>query len=418
MRPDEKLLRLAALRPPSSSPSVSGTSHGYIAELPADAERLARLLGAEVESTPSGSCLVYRAWFPDPAPQPPAHSALRLLHPEAPEAATDISQWLFLDTETTGLAGGSGTYAFLVGIAWWEAGGFQVEQFFMRDFGEEQPVLDLLSRRLASRPVLFTFNGKSFDWPLLETRFRMTRVLDTPSLHAHFDLLHPSRNLWRLRLGSVRLCELERHILGRHRGPDISSALIPETYFSFIRGGPADPLVPIFEHNRMDLQGLAALSSRVISLLASPDGADEHPLDLYALSRLLERRGLRDSARRLYERAVAEGLPAEVERAARFQIARLAKRDGDLPLACSLWEDLSGETSEGLDAWEQLAMYYEHKAHQPEQALELTRAAIQGLGNAFQAGSVLPGKYRSMNVRLTRRLWRLESRVRELQPAM
>jgi uncharacterized protein YprB with RNaseH-like and TPR domain len=418
MRTDEKLLRLAALRPPSLSPATPRISGGYIAELPAEAERLARLLGAEIESTPSGSCLVYRAWYPDPTPQPPAPAALNLLHPGAPEDAADISQWLFLDTETTGLAGGSGTYAFLVGIAWWEAGGFQVEQFFMRDFGEEQPVLDLLSRRLASRPILFTFNGKSFDWPLLDTRFRMTRVIGTPSLHAHFDLLHPARNLWRLRLGSVRLSELERHILGRHRGPDISSALIPEIYFSFIRGGPADPLVPIFEHNRMDLQGLAALSSRVISLLASPDGADEHPLDLYALSRLLERRGFRDSARRLYERAVAEGLPAEIERAARFQIARMAKRDGDLPLACSLWEDLSGETSEGLDASEQLAMYYEHKGRQPQQALGLTRLAIQGLRNAFQAGSVPHGKYRRMTARLERRLWRLESRVREVQPTM
>ena len=140
----------------------------------------------------------------------------------------DAQQWLFLDTETTGLAGGTGTYPFLVGLAWWEGGGLEVEQLFMREYSEERSLLAALAERLAERPVLVTFNGKSFDWPLLETRYRMTRTIPPPTLRAHLDFLHPARNLWRLRLGSVRLSQLERHVLGWDRGADVASELNPE----------------------------------------------------------------------------------------------------------------------------------------------------------------------------------------------
>ena len=105
-----------------------------------------------------------------------------------------LEQWLFLDTETTGLAGGTGTYPFLVGLAWWEGGGLEVEQLFMREYSEERSLLAALAERLAERPVLVTFNGKSFDWPLLETRYRMTRTIAPPEPLAHLDFLHPARN--------------------------------------------------------------------------------------------------------------------------------------------------------------------------------------------------------------------------------
>src|ERR1700758_1826267 len=126
------------------------------------------------------------------------------------------------------------------------------------------------SKLLSEHPVLVTFNGKSFDWPLLETRYRMSRKISLPSPRAHLDFLHPARNLWRLRLGSVRLPELERHVLGWDRGIDVISELIPAIYFDFLRGGPPDPLVPIFPHNQMDLRGLAGLAERVLSVLADP----------------------------------------------------------------------------------------------------------------------------------------------------
>ena len=194
-------------------------------------------------------------------------AALRLLAPDAPAEVADAERWLFLDTETTGLAGGTGTYPFLVGLAWWEGGGLEVEQLFMREYSEEPSLLAALAERLAERPVLVTFNGKSFDWPLLETRYRMARTIPPPVPRAHLDFLHPARSLWRLRLGSVRLSQLERHVLGWDRGADLASELIPRIYLDFVRGGRAEALVPVFHHNQMDLRGLAGLAGRILSLL-------------------------------------------------------------------------------------------------------------------------------------------------------
>ena len=185
----------------------------------------------------------------------------------------------FSTRKRPGLAGGTGTYPFLVGIAWWDAGGLQVEQFFMRDLDEEHSLLLELSERMTKRPVLVTFNGKSFDWPLLETRYRMTRAIPSFTPKVHLDLLHPARQLWRLRLGSVRLKDLERHVLGGDgralewsRHDDIDSSLIPQMYFDYLRGGPAEPLAGIFRHNQMDLRGLAALAGKIFTLLDSGNG--------------------------------------------------------------------------------------------------------------------------------------------------
>src|SRR5260370_14460102 len=107
----------------------------------------------------------------------------------------------------------------------------------MREYSEERSVLAALAERVAERPVLVTFNGKSFDWPLLETRYRMTRSITPPALRAHLDFLHPARNLWRLRLGSVRLSQLERHVLGSDPVADLGSELIPRIYLDFGRHG-------------------------------------------------------------------------------------------------------------------------------------------------------------------------------------
>src|SRR5438445_12061729 len=215
----ERLSRLAALRPAKRRPAAEED----FAARPADeSDALARRLGAGVGKNRFGEHLVVQQWFSSPEPCGLNPEALRLLLPVKPrtprvppslnERLSDPSQWLFLDTETTGLAGGTGTYAFLIGLAWWESGALQVEQFFMRDFGDEHAILHEVASRLAERHVLVTFNGKSFDWPLLENRFTMKRSIAVPSLAAHLDLLHPARALWRLRLGSVRLVELERHV--------------------------------------------------------------------------------------------------------------------------------------------------------------------------------------------------------------
>jgi uncharacterized protein len=438
----DRFARLKALRRPAGSASAEpggfaaaaqvrrlvslaeeDAIHGMRPDIPVGAERLAHMLGATPRANKYGEHLALRRWFSEsigcePPSAPVNATALRLLEPNAPESLNDPEQWLFLDTETTGLAGGTGTYPFLIGIAWWDAGGLEVEQFFMREHSEELSVLVALAERMAERRVLITFNGKSFDWPLLETRFNMTRKIRVPSPRAHLDFLHPARNLWRLRLGSARLPELEKHVLGWNRGADIMSEFIPQIYFDYLRGGSPDPLVPIFHHNQMDLRGLAGLASRVLAVLGDPELHGQDALELFGVSRICERRGESARARVLYERSIAAELPAETERAAHRSLARLAKREGDHALASQLWEKMLGDTREGFEAYEQLAIHYERQAREPHRAAELARNALAALRRANRLGTIAAPAYRQKKERFEKRLARLEhkGRTRLLEP--
>jgi uncharacterized protein len=383
-------------------------SHSRTRSIHLDPGLLSRILGATPKTNQYGDYLSVRCWCAQPPRYSPELGALRLLVPDAADEISDPEQWLFLDAETTGLAGGSGTYAFLVGIAWWEDGGLEIEQFFLREYSEERSMLLALRERIAERPVLVTFNGKSFDWPLLETRYRMSQKVLAPSPRAHLDFLHPARSLWRLRLGSVRLSELETHVLGWDRGADLLSGQIPQIYFDYLRGGPPERLVPVLNHNQMDLRGLAALSNRILSLLSDAENLGQDGFELFGVSRICDKRGERTRARKLYEKSIAAFLPTETDRAARRSLARLAKRDGDFELACDLWNGALGNSRQGYEAYEQLAIYYEHKARDPEQALQVVRKAVDELRRAIQIGDIAPGAYREIKARFDRRVVRLE----------
>jgi uncharacterized protein len=442
---DDKFARIAALRPArrKEAPALG------VSEAAAGGDRLAELLGARINRNHYGEHLSLQQWYAIPEMcSPDAHSLSLLLPPSADaadsvKAAIDPEQWLFLDTETTGLAGGTGTYAFMVGIAWWDAGGLQVEQFFLRDLDEEYSLLLELAERMKKRPVLVTFNGKSFDWPLLETRYRMTRSVPAFSPKLHLDLLHPARQLWRLRLGSVRLKDLERHVLGGDgrsldwsRNDDIDSSLIPQMYFDYLRGGPAEPLVGIFRHNQMDLRGLAALAGKILTLLDSENeiasaahAETRDPIEVLGLSRMMRNRGHSTRARELYETALHLGLPRPVERLAQRELAQLAKRGLDYTRAISLWdalrqapspskrnespllaEDAQRALETAIEAAEQLAIYYEHRVKQPRRALDLIRPAIDELQEAQRAGRFTKECGGKIEERLARRLMRLERR--------
>jgi uncharacterized protein YprB with RNaseH-like and TPR domain len=430
--PNDRFGRLAALRPARKRAPIEPQLDR---ETPTDAGELARLLGATVGRNRYGEHLSVRRWHSSPEECPLDPAALRFLMPlgAEPSAATsktlnDPSQWLFLDTETTGLAGGTGTYAFLVGLAWWDAGGLQVEQLFMRDHGEEHSLLLELSRRMAERRVLVTFNGKSFDWPLLETRFLMTRAIAPENPAVHLDLLHPARQLWRPRLGSVRLTELERRVLAPDgiawtRGDDIDSALIPQIYFDYLRGGAAEPLAGVFRHNEMDLRGLAALAGKVLGILARPESlADtgDAALDLYGASRLFHRRGDAVRSRSLCERALTAGLPHAIERTARRDLALAARRERDFSRAAALWEEIlrgpaSGEGRQVravCEAYEQLAIHYEHRTREPRRAAAFARDAMAAVRKASQFGTIPSAERRKLLARWEHRLARLERKLR------
>jgi uncharacterized protein len=410
---------LKALQLPSTSPKVVNDFEDVedrvqpacsdpVAGVPIGAERLATLLGATAKRNSHGEHLSLHCWYGGHAPCAPDRSALQLLLPDRPEDALDPERWLFLDTETTGLCGGTGTYPFLVGLAWWEGGGLEVEQLFMRDFSDEISLLAALAERIGERPVLVTFNGKSFDWPLLETRYRMTRVLRAPTPRVHLDFLHPARSIWKLRLGSVRQSQLERHVLGWDRGEDLDSGQIPRLYLDFLRDGEADPLVPVFLHNQMDLRGLAGLARRILSLLGDETVSMQDGLELFGLSRMCERRGQAKRARELYEQSIDSALPEQTDRAARAALARLAKRGGDHARACEIWQGMLGNSREGYDAYEQLAIYYEHQARDLQQALAITRDALTQVRRAHRLGLLESILFCAAKSRFEHRLARLE----------
>ena len=234
--------------------------------------------------------------------------------------------------------------------------------------------------------MLVTFNGKSFDWPLLENRFTMTRSIAVPKLAAHLDLLHPARALWKLRLGSVRLVELERHVLdaprlGWHRENDVSSALIPQFYFDYLRGGPAEPLAAVVRHNQMDLRGLAALFGKINALLSeqAETAMEIESLDLFGLSRFLQRRGENDRAHSACAQALEIGLPAEFRPKARRELAQMAKRRGEHARAAEIWLEIVADGHNEIHACEQLAIYYERHCKDFYRATEFAQLALAKL---------------------------------------
>jgi len=425
----DKFSRIAALRPARSAPARVATLRA-----PDEEDALGHLLGAGVAKNRFGEHLAIRNWYSTPEFSEPSPVSLELLsrtHDESLSRRTraaleDPEKWLFLDTETTGLAGGTGTYAFLVGLAWWDAGGLQVEQFFMRDFAEEHSLLHELAARVAERPVLVTFNGKTFDWPLLESRFTMTRSIAAPKLAAHLDLLHPARALWKLRLGSVRLVELERHVLdaprlGWHREDDVASAMIPQFYFDYLRGGPTSPLAGVVRHNQMDLRGLAALFGKINAMLSESDGAanEVESLDLFGLSRFLQRRGDAGRAQSACAQALEIGLPAEFQPKARYELAWMAKRKGEHRQAAEIWLEIVSDPQNGIRACEQLAIHYERHAKDLKRATEFAQLALAKLKR--QSNSSRDPYFAARSTRLEQkflqRLTRLQKRAKTSEDA-
>jgi uncharacterized protein len=431
----DKFSRLAALKP---TRSVARQAERQELRAPGEEDTLGQLLGAGVARNHFGDHLAIRNWFSTPEYVAPSAVSLELLSRTRDEslsrkaraALEDSSKWLFLDTETTGLSGGTGTYAFLIGLAWWDAGGLQVEQFLMRDFTEEYSLLQELAERLKERPVLVTFNGKSFDWPLLENRFAMTRSIAAPKLAAHLDLLHPARALWKLRLGSVRLAELERCVLdaqrlGWHREDDIESSIIPQHYFDYLRGGPAQPLMGIVRHNQMDLRGLAALFCKINAMLSESAGTleEQESLDLFGLSRFLQRRGDTGRAHTACAQALAIGLPADIRPKAQRELAQMAKRRGEHERAAEIWEGMVANSQDEIHACEQLTIYYERRAKDLRRAVEYAKLALARIRRE-RVGSLrgstdpyLAARFARQEKAFNARLARLERKAPPSSPA-
>ncbi len=295
-----------------------------------------------------------------------------------------LSKFAFLDTETSGLSGGTGTYAFLVGVARFVDDRFVLQQFFMRDPAEEPALLEGLGTFLAPCESLVTFNGKAFDAPLLSTRYRLHQIPIPFKDYSHLDLLPLARRLWRDRLESRALKYLEEHVLGLTRSSEeVPGYEIPFLYFDYLRTGDARPLEGVFYHNAMDVVAMAALLAHMNDMMQNPyDGKVQHGLDFVALGKLFEDLGHWDEAARLFERGLESNLTESDFGVAVKRLSILQKRRGDLSEAVRLWEAAAKRGQ--LYAFIELAKYYEHKERNVKSALQWTKSAMKRVGKIDQ----------------------------------
>jgi tetratricopeptide (TPR) repeat protein len=293
----------------------------------------------------------------------------------------DRESIVFLDTETTGLSGGTGTYVFMVGLAYFRDDRLLVRQFFMRDHAEEPAMLAALAQELGRHEAVVTFNGKSFDVPLLMTRYTANRQRPSMPTEIHLDLLHPSRRFWKEQLESCTLGTLERAVLGHERSHDIPSWMIPELYFRYLRGDDPRMMVAVFEHNFHDVLSLVALACRLGRLLDCPPdevsttrGASV--FELFGAARIYEDLGLLEEACARYEQALLIRRDVAVRARVARRLAALCKRAGNHERAIQLWRRLASLGLTGCEPFVELAKHFEHRARDYDAAIQAVEEAL------------------------------------------
>lgn len=293
-----------------------------------------------------------------------------------PGVNVPVTRWAFLDTETSGLSGGSGAFAFLVGVGAITAHGFELKQFFMRDHGEEPSLLTALSEHLSRFDLLVTYNGRAFDQPLLETRYRLSRIREPFPRLLHVDLLYSARRLWRLALESCRLQELEQRILGVERHGDVAGGLIPNLYFQYLHSSDFRPLAPVISHNAIDILSLACLTAIVPTAFRDPSRLT-NGAEMVALARYFRNEGRLDEALALMREALKRKLDEALLWETLWQAADLERKLCRHEAAVALWSELStARNPRQAEALERLAIHYERREKNPAMALEMTLAAL------------------------------------------
>lgn len=322
-------------------------------------------------------------------------------------AYADLAGAVVLDTETTGLGMGTGTYVFLVGAGYLDGNHFRVKQFFLNGPAHEAAFLSVLAEFLSRFTAFITFNGKAFDLPLIENRYRRHRREVPWNEPLHVDLLHPARRIWRRRLSSCALSSLEAQVLGLARTQqDVPGWEIPSRYFRYQRNGDSRELEGVFYHNLQDILTLAALTVQVDRILADPlCGLITDGLDYLSLGRAFARGGDTDTALLCFERALTRPLAAEDRADALIRLATLQKRDRRWDAAVRIWETLVDDGGEGaLYARVELSKYYEHVERDYLAALEHVQAAL-AVAELFDS-SWPEANERDLNHRLSRLLAR------------
>jgi hypothetical protein len=286
-------------------------------------------------------------------------------------AESDISGFIFLDTETTGLSGGTGTIPFMIGAGRFNGDQFLLEQFFLRSPAEEKAQLAALSKFVDGAKAVVSYNGKSFDLPIINTRFILNRLDNPFDGIDHIDLLHITRRVWKRRLKQCNLGNIEKEILEFFRtDEDIPGYLVPEFYRNYVVHGDASQVANIFYHNEIDVVSLSALFTMLAAILENPTSELlSHTEDIYSIARLMESLNREALAEQLY---ASEHILTSNEELVLSLISRgrIYKRNKNFAEALPLWEQAANHGSP--EAALELAKYYEHIAKDYHQALDLT----------------------------------------------
>jgi uncharacterized protein len=403
-------------------------------EAPIQLNRVGEILGGTPIQTAFGSCLVIDRRYESDRRHgdvligecqiegAAGMDSLRVLDP-ALLVSAELRRTVFIDLETTGLSGGAGTVAFLVGCGFFDLGAFQVRQFLLTSYSAERALLAALADFFGDADLVVTYNGKTFDLPVMETRWLFHRMDPPLDGVPHFDALHAARRLWKARgepdispdPGGCRLATLERMLFDVRRVGDVAGFEIPSRYFRFLRSGDPRPLEPILEHNRLDLVSLAAVTARAARLV--DDGADGCPDcgQALALGRVYERAGSLDRAEACYRRASTADVP-QVRAEGLYRLGLKCRRERRFPEAAAAWRAILELTERASFrrtvagsalrqfATEALAIHHEHRDRDLRRARELALFALEEVVDYRRADG-----YRHRLSRLDRKIARKEN---------
>lgn len=325
----------------------------------------------------------------------PAPEALYALDPIALARMGLEGDWpgiegaLFIDTETTGLSGGAGTIVFMAAMGYVKDGAFTIEQYTLGDYPDEAELIECVLDRMRQYPVIVSFNGRTFDLPLIQSRATVLRMRENYPSFRQLDLMHPARRLWKLRLGSYRLSLLEERVLGEGRTDDLPGSEAPKRFFEYIKCGDRTLLDPVMEHNHLDVVALGRLLARLCEAYARPEEQEEIA-DLYSMARTMERGGERALARRCYYLAGMPRPAATIKqlRGQRYAgeanraLSLMLRRDGDFEQAETLWRDMAARGQQRVFALTELAKLYEHRMRDYERALLCAGQALEAQRDA------------------------------------
>lgn len=324
---------------------------------------------------------------------------------------TALQNLVFMDTETTGLAGGTGTFAFLIGLGYFTDNEFVLRQYMMEDYHQELAVLDVVYREIQDHSHLVTFNGKTFDWPLLESRLIYHRMRER-FCPFHVDLLHPARRYYKSRLENCRLGSLEDEVLGFSRTADISGAEVPALFFRYLEERDGRIIQPVFQHNHWDILTLVTLLTHLVQAYLLPDEVLAEPEDLFSAGKIHEDLGESDRAVCCYLLALEHAKKGPLHQEILTRLSFLYKRLGRMDEACRIWERfIQSKNNLRLFPYLEMAKYLEHQRKDLNKALEVTRLARELL--LAQRRLYSGGKFREMQQELDHRESRLLKKLNQ-----